>query len=289
MRVEQFQSSLHARASSFNRRGEVAASQFVLVHDGHAEAEQAQERFSFSGPAILWLADGEPGRLRLDAGATGYRAAIPSDLLISAIGEEPEAVELRFLMSRSFTLSLAGKPDAEQTLQRCFAGLLAEYRQPARGSGLLLSALVRIMLVRILRMTEDDHAQLLTGVEKSGTLQRFRQLVELNFRHHWSVARYAQELGVSTDRLHAICRSATGRPPKTLIQERLAREAALRLERTALSVQQLAHSLGYNDPAHFSNFFRRITGVTPGDYRRRVAMRSAEDPAANTASFADWP
>src|SRR5690606_10386307 len=115
----------------------------------------------------------------------------------------------------------------------------------------LLSGLLRIMLVAMLRAAAGTDIPHVSIGEKSSLLRRFRQLVEMNFRSHWTVARYAEALGISTDRLHAICTTGIGKSPKALISERLALEAALRLERSSLTVQQLGHALGFNDPAHF--------------------------------------
>lgn len=289
MRIEHFQSGLHPRSFSFNRAGAEPNCQLVLVTDGSGEVEQEESRFALSGPALLWLPGLAPGRLRLDAGTMAYRASIPSDILVAAIGEEMESVELRYLAGRSFTLSLTGREDVRATLERALTGMLAEYRQPGAAGNLLVSGLLRIILVRMLRAADSTGLDMRPGAEPSGPLQRFRQLVEMHFREHWPVQRYADELGISTDRLHALCRAATGKPPKRLIAERIAREAALRLERTALTIQQLAHSLGFNDPAHFSNHFRRVTGLPPGAYRKRLIARAPDGADRAEASFADWP
>ena len=77
--------------------------------------------------------------------------------------------------------------------------------------------------------------------------------------------------------------------PKSLIAERLAREASLGLERSTLSIKQLSYSLGFRDPAHFSNFFRRMTGMTPGRFRKLMATASPDSDGFSPPSFADWP
>jgi AraC-like DNA-binding protein len=111
----------------------------------------------------------------------------------------------------------------------------------------------------------------------------------MNFRSHWTVQQYAAALGISADRLHAICSSGIGKPPKALISERLAQEAAARLERSSLTIQQLGHSLGFSDPAHFSHFFRKMMGMPPNSYRRAVADAKYGVANAPPRNFADWP
>ena len=111
---------------------------------------------------------------------------------------------------------------------------------------------------------------------------RFRQLVEERFREHWPVLRYAEALGVSPDRLHAVCTRVLARSPRVLIQQRILHEAVTRLERSAISIKQLAFVLGFKDTAYFNRFFRRQLGMPPGPVspRHRTARRGAALPAA---------
>lgn len=290
MKAERIDSSLHPRSWSFNRQSESLARQIVLLTDGAGEAEGAGTRYPIAAPAILWLGDTRPGRLRVEAGATGYRGWMSDAVVIAAIGDQAESVGLGYLADRSFVLSLSGLENHSAILERCFNGILSELRQPMEGSALFLSGLLRIMLVSMIRVAGGNEQVAPPGIgEKSNLLQRFRQLVEMNFRSHWTIARYAEALGISTDRLHAICTSGIGKSPKALVSERLAHEAALRLERSPLTIQQLGHALGFNDPAHFSSFFRRMTGMAPGRYRKFAAASRLEGRNAPTSSFADWP
>jgi AraC family transcriptional activator of pobA len=42
------------------------------------------------------------------------------------------------------------------------------------------------------------------------------------------------------------------------------------------SVQHIAYSLGFSDPAYFSRFFQNFTGETPRSFRLRERARLAE-------------
>ncbi|WP_436638194.1 helix-turn-helix transcriptional regulator [Microbaculum sp. FT89] len=289
IRAERIESGLQARHWSLNREAAAAARQIVLLADGEGEAETDGTAYPFSAPAILWLGNARPARLRAGAGATGFLGGIGNAVLVEAIGDEPESVSLRYMVDRNFQLSLAGQRALSVDIVRAFEAILRELRQPQSGSPMLIAAHVRIVLVSMLRISGVEAPAMRGRGEKSGVLQRFRQLVEMHFRDHWTVARYAGTLGISRDRLHAMCTASLGKGPKALIAERLAREAGLRLERSTLTIEQLSHSLGFRDPAHFSHFFKRTTGLTPGQYRRMMASSDPETIAGSPASFADWP
>lgn len=135
----------------------------------------------------------------------------------------------------------------------------------------------------------QDHDTAATEAGSASLLHRFRQLVERNFRRQRPMTAYADDLGITADRLHDICRRTTGRPPLQLVHERLTREAMLHLERSARTIQQIAEQLGFRDPTYFSHFFKRQTGLSPAAYRRRVRTAGEEQRAAGAASYADWP
>lgn len=289
MRTERLDSSLHPRISSFNRDPDGLARQLLLLTDGLGEAETGGERFAIVAPAVMWLGSRQPGRLRTEAGATGYRSWLSEDIVIAAIGDQPESVSLRYLADRDFVLSLAGRSEQVLIAERCFNGMLAELRHGQDGAGLALSALLRIVLVSLLRVSAGGGLALPAIGEKSNLLQRFRRLVEMNFRSHWTVGQYADALGISADRLHAICTRGIGKSPKALISERLAQEAAIRLERSSLTIQQLGHALGFSEPAHFSHFFRKMMGMPPAAYRKALADSRSGIADAPPRNFADWP
>ncbi|MGI8987080.1 MAG: helix-turn-helix domain-containing protein [Nocardioidaceae bacterium] len=58
-----------------------------------------------------------------------------------------------------------------------------------------------------------------------------------------------------------------GLSPKWLIKRRRLHEAAGALRSTVRpALARIAADLGYSDQAHFTRDFRRVTGLTPGEY-----------------------
>ena len=107
----------------------------------------------------------------------------------------------------------------------------------------------------------------------------------MHYRDNLDIDDFALRLGVTRSRLHNACLRTLGLPPQQLVHQRLISEARLRLRDTAQTVEQVGYSLGFRDPAYFSRFFRRLSGVSPGAYRK--ASRVATP--AEAISFAAWP
>ncbi len=72
---------------------------------------------------------------------------------------------------------------------------------------------------------------------------------------------------------------ATGLPPLEYVQRLRIEDAKRRLERTDASVDEISWQVGYEDPAFFRRFFKRVTGLAPGAYRRRFQIPEFARPS----------
>lgn len=100
----------------------------------------------------------------------------------------------------------------------------------------------------------------------------FRDLLDQEHSRHHDVAWYAQRLGWSTRTLARACRTATGKSPKDLIDERVLLEARRLLAHTDVTVARVAESTGFDDASNFGTWFRLRAGQTPAEFRRQAQI-----------------
>ncbi len=122
-------------------------------------------------------------------------------------------------------------------------------------------------LARRVQRNQAQAARRGPAAARQSLYTRWLLLLEQNYLAHWPVSRYAERLGLSTERLNRMVRTETGQPAQALLHARLIREACRRLVHVAAPVSQLAFELGFSDPAYFCRFFKRHTGKTPREYR----------------------
>lgn len=78
---------------------------------------------------------------------------------------------------------------------------------------------------------------------------------------------YAQRLSVHANHLNRSVKEVTGKTTTTLISERITKEARALLKHTDWNIADIAYGLGFEYPAYFNRFFKKHTGLTPGDAR----------------------
>ena len=102
------------------------------------------------------------------------------------------------------------------------------------------------------------------------TLPRFLYLMHTHCRFHHTVRWYADQLCVSPDALSAKLRKAYHKSANQLINESLMEEAKICLLNPAYSVQDVAEKLCFADQAAFSKFFKRHSGMSPGQFKKQL-------------------
>ncbi|WP_321332485.1 helix-turn-helix transcriptional regulator [uncultured Bacteroides sp.] len=78
---------------------------------------------------------------------------------------------------------------------------------------------------------------------------------------------YADRLSVHVNHLNKVLKENTGKTTTELINNRVLQEAKILLKQTDWSVSEVAFTLGFEEVAHFSNFFKKQTTFSPVHFR----------------------
>ena len=78
---------------------------------------------------------------------------------------------------------------------------------------------------------------------------------------------YADRLAVHVNHLNKVLKENTGKTTTDIISGRVIQEAKILLKQTNWNISEIAYSLGFEQVAHFSNFFRKQTTLAPLTFR----------------------
>ncbi len=95
-------------------------------------------------------------------------------------------------------------------------------------------------------------------------------------KDHFSVAAPIEEMvrrsGLAERTFKRRFTEVTGLPPIDYVQRLRVEDAKRRLERTDAPIDEIGWRVGYEDAAFFRRLFKRLTGLSPGVYRKRFQV-----------------
>lgn len=101
----------------------------------------------------------------------------------------------------------------------------------------------------------------------SSVLRRFKELVEAGYSRHHKVNEYAEMLVISANYLNDTVKKYLGKTAKEYIQDRIILEAKRLILFSDRSSKEIAYELGFEDPSHFSKFFKNREGVSIAEFK----------------------
>jgi AraC family transcriptional regulator, transcriptional activator of pobA len=116
-----------------------------------------------------------------------------------------------------------------------------------------------------------------TGPNASGRIAAlFTELLERQFPIELSSqviglntpSAFAGQLNVHVNHLNKALKEITGQTTSQLVNDRVFQEAKVLLKSTSWTINEIAWSLGFKEPNHFSAFFRNLAGITPKKFRQ---------------------
>lgn len=78
---------------------------------------------------------------------------------------------------------------------------------------------------------------------------------------------YAERLAIHVNHLNKVLKENTGMTTTDMISNRIIQEAKILIKQTDWNISEIGYSLGFEEVAHFSNFFKKRTSLTPLAFR----------------------
>lgn len=167
---------------------------------------------------------------------------------------------------------------------RPYQGLSGEYGQKLKGfleymkgeftadrvhKNKVLRSYLNILLFELDEMYSKHPGNQTSGITVHDKIVVFEKLLEEKYMKNRSPGTYAEMMYISENYLNKLCKQYKGKTAGELIRERIIIEAQRLLYHTSGSVSQIADILGFENLSYFIIFFKRGTGHTPEEFRRK--------------------
>lgn len=110
--------------------------------------------------------------------------------------------------------------------------------------------------------------QAIRASHSSAIFNRFIALVNEHCRSEHQLAFYADRLCLTERHLGSVVTQVSGKTAKQWIDSAIVTHIKVALRHSDKTMQQISDEMHFPNASFFSKYFRRLTGVAPGDYRK---------------------
>lgn len=132
---------------------------------------------------------------------------------------------------------------------------------------LLLRTLLKAFLLKLMA---NSTLQLVSPDLDEKRVYHFLLLLENHYKTEKKVDFYAEKLNLSSKRLNQILKQKIGQTINHILQERLLIEAKHLLFVGNESIKEIAFNLGFEDSSYFGRFFKKMTKLSPEEFRKET-------------------
>lgn len=242
--------------------------QFFAVLTGGGEAVIDGKPFSFIAPFVIYVPNLTVHSFQYTADSSGFVLSAFKDEVSACL---KHASELAPLFNRPLTVSHADNENLIDSVFTLFNNFHDEYRSSNPGRLLSLRSLLSIILINLYRSVPQRSE---TVTEPNSSEQQkitsLIQLIEEHYTENHNTEFYAKTMNTTLPKLRQMTQSILGVTAHQLINNKILLEAKRNILYTSMTASQISGMLGFKDPAYFSRFFKKHTGESPIEYRKRA-------------------
>ena len=231
---------------------------FIFVTKGWVKQQLENSVFEIKAHGALNVRQGNyTATLELSEDVEGFFVVYENEILDKIV---LNSNDLNFFYTTPFLLI---KKETISWITRIFE-LLEEELKDIESNQFICISLFTSILLKIIR-AENKNFEALSHV--SAISFHFRELVHKHHVDHKEIGFYAQKLNLSDNYLNKCVKETTGKPPKQWINEISILHSQILLQDNSKEIAQIAFELNYQSPSYFSRLFKKVTGLTPTEYR----------------------
>lgn len=231
-------------------------------------------KYKIVPPCVFFLSPGQAHKLELSSDIQGYIFLFTAEFYLINQKNRNRLLEYPFFFSvdqNTPLLYLKSEHD-NKFIKSLFERGCFEISKLDDESEEIIRSLLDLVLLTCNKIYPDDK-----NLKRPGKghilVKNFLRLIEENYQNNLRVNDYAEKLAVTPNHLTQMVRLITGKTSVELLQNKLIVEVKRLLLHTNLTVTEIAIHMNFQDQSYFTKFFKKNTGVTPIQYRKK-SMKS---------------
>ena len=223
---------------------------------------------------IYFVSPGQVHQVIEEEPSIGYAMTFSSQFLIE------NSIQLSFIeglnLFHDYGQSPPLSPNNEQfkKLETYASEVLNLFNNSSKMKELSIGSFLKLFLIECNNLSSINPVESNSDTTENYIITEFKKQVNESYKTEHSISYYANQLHVTPDHLNRIIKSTIGKTAKEYIQSRIITEAKRLLYFSKLSNKEIGFELSFNEPANFSAFFKKCTGLSPSNFQKKEVLPS---------------
>jgi AraC family transcriptional activator of pobA len=244
-----------------------------IITSGAAELKVGLNNYRVKAPGLVAIGPDDVRQLIISCPDTKITGLFfTEDFVVSGL-TEPLFLRCLPLYQKAGRHFISLNADELGILKLLFGQIENKYLSADRNKMEIIQAMLRLLLLEVKNLEEITIEHGLPKASRAHYLtSKFKELLLERFAMHRTVSYYADQLFVSPKHLSQTVKAQMGKTACELIDEVVCLEAKVLLQIEELIISQVSQQLNFADPSTFGKFFKRSIGMSPKNYRNKLAQ-----------------
>lgn len=242
--------------------------EIVWLKRGNGIHNIDMRNYSYEGSTLFLLSPGQMHIIKPEEKPEGYVIKFLPSLFRDAKDMDEYVLNTTLFDNIQVEPMIKVSLAAHTAFEDVFAKMDAEFNVDEEDKEKILLSYLKILITHINRLKKNKITQHAIKADTNLKLfQDYKIEVEKHFKKEHGVQFYADSLFTQTRTLNSLSQKYAGKTAGDIIADRIILEAKRELYYSAMSIKEIGYSLGFDDPAYFTRFFKKQTGGSPNEYK----------------------
>jgi len=245
----------------------------IWIQEGTGHIYTDTNSFDIMGDTIYCTRPGQNIHFKMMKPVKGFIISFAREFLDLHEKESADIINETFFNHLLTSTVIKLNNDSDCVMENAAGKLLKEYKDSFKFKSTILKGFLKIFIIYTSRRLQNNYLQDIAP-RKTELVKKFHMLLEKYFSTKKMVKEYAVMLHVTAGYLNETVREISGFTASYHIQQRVILEAKRRVIFKGHSMKEVAYYLGFPDQAHFSKYFKNISGKNFTDFKKDIFNQS---------------
>jgi AraC family transcriptional regulator, transcriptional activator of pobA len=266
---------LHGSGSKVSPQFRTDYFAFLLITGGKSSYTIDKQTFTLGAGSFYFTNPGHLKSFNIEIPLEGYMVTFTETFLKQNFTGDLFQ-QFPFLLNES-TPVMKLNADIQIDMAKMFDTMIQEYVGISSFKKAILSNHLSILLFKTKELLQSHQVSIKASGRSMELVNQFKMILNENFKNLLiqksdkilSIKEIADSMHLHPNYLSNVIKEESGKSASDWIQDRTLAEAQALLKNTHKTVSEIAFVFGFTDSTHFAKFFKKMSGLSPSDFKKK--------------------